>query len=53
MTKDAVHDVMGKPESIDDDMWIYSRPLNAGWVEMWFDEDGRLDGINDESVFPP
>jgi hypothetical protein len=52
MTKDQVLDIMGEPDSYDGpDQIEYSRFLNVGWVEFFFDERNVLIEKNDESVF--
>ncbi len=51
MTKEEVRRLLGPPEKVYDNTWIYSRKGNVGWVEIWFDED-RLGSVNDESAFP-
>lgn len=54
MTKPQVSKLMGPPHHIANNYeWEYSRSGNAGWVEIWFDEQGLVTSINDESVFPP
>jgi len=54
MTKAQVSQLMGQPENIEGaHQWEYSRWGNAGWVEISFDENDVVLGINDESVFPP
>ena len=54
MTKPQVSKLMGPPEHIaSPNEWQYSRPGNAGYVQILFDEKGLAAGINDESVFPP
>jgi len=53
MTYEEVRDVLGVPREIrEDSVWEYSRWGNVGWVDLHFDENGRLQNINDESVFP-
>ena len=32
--------------------WIYERPLNPGYVSIYFDENDRVRSINDEQVDP-
>lgn len=54
MTKQQVSTILGPPERINGEHeWEYSRWGNAGWVEVWFDENALVREINDESVFPP
>lgn len=52
MTKDEVRSVLGEPQKTGKDYWEYSRFGNQGWVEIHFDDAGRLAEVNDESVFP-
>lgn len=53
MTYEEVREVLGEPREIrEDSVWEYSRWGNVGWVDLHFDENGRLQNINDESVFP-
>ena len=52
MTKSQVLEIMGEPDSYDGpDQIEYSRFLNVGWVEFFFDERDVLIGKNDESAF--
>jgi hypothetical protein len=37
---------------VEEPVWEYSRWGNAGYVDVHFDEAGRLQSVNDESVFP-
>jgi hypothetical protein len=54
MAKPQVSKLMGPPHHIANAYeWEYSRSGNAGWVEIWFDEQGLVTSINDESVFRP
>lgn len=51
-TKEEVLRRLGNPSDIvDDDVWVYSRLGNPGWVEVNF-HNGIVDHINDESSFP-
>lgn len=53
MTKSEVREVLGEPsENGNLHQWEFSSPLNFGWVEISFDDQGRVTEINDESVFP-
>ena len=53
MTKSEIKTIMGPPtRSYGNHEWQYSRTGNVGWVEIWFDENGAVNGINDESAFP-
>mgnify|MGYP003333851251 CR=1 FL=1 len=53
MTKSEVRKLLGKPRGVEGDwQWEFARPLNVGWVEIWFDDQGCVTEINDESVFP-
>lgn len=52
MAKDEGRTVLGEPHKIGKDSWQYSRFENQGWVEIHFDDAGRLAEVNDESVFP-
>jgi hypothetical protein len=53
MTKHQVVAILGHPDrESSDHEWQFSRWGNAGWVEIWFNEDGLVGYINDESVFP-
>lgn len=52
-TKAEVLRMLGKPKyAEDDELWIYERWWNFGWVEVSFDGSGRVDSINDESPYP-
>ena len=52
MTKDQVLEIMGEPDRYDGPNQIeYSRFLNVGWVEFFFDERNALIEKNDESAF--
>jgi hypothetical protein len=51
MTRDEVVKILGAPDSLDGDQLEYSGLLNAGWVELVFDESGVLIRKHDESVF--
>jgi hypothetical protein len=52
MSKEQVLKLMGEPDSYDGhDQIEYSRFLNMGWVEFFFDERDVLIEKNDESVF--
>lgn len=52
MTKDEIRTVLGEPHKTGENYWEYSRFGNQGWVEIHFDDAGRLVEVNDESVFP-
>jgi hypothetical protein len=53
MTKSEVRAILGTPQMIQGDReWVYSRWGNPGWVEVYFDEKGLLNRMNDESPFP-
>lgn len=53
MTKADVRALLGEPQDRDHEcQWEYSRWGNAGWVEVFFDENGTVAYVNDESVFP-
>lgn len=53
-TKAEVRDILGEPEGDEGSgTWLYERWGNAGWVEVYFDENGAVCEVNDESVFPP
>ncbi len=53
MTKSEVSAILGPPPVVQHDQaWVYSRWGNAGWVEVYFDGEGRFDHINDESPIP-
>jgi len=52
MTKEQVLEILGEPDSYDGpDQIEYSRFLNVGWVEFFFDERNILIEKNDESAF--
>jgi hypothetical protein len=52
-TREEVRQILGEPSRIlEDGDWHYSRPLNPGWIEVSFDSDGRICGVNDEQVDP-
>jgi hypothetical protein len=53
MTQHQVIEILGEPQSRKEGEWHYERIGNPGWVEVWFDDDGRVQEVNDESVFPP
>jgi hypothetical protein len=48
MTKSEVEKIVGKPDDAVADVWHYERPLNPGWVGLYFDEADRLLSIDDE-----
>ena len=54
MTKEEVRKVLGEPRRIREQeaVWEYSRWGNAGYVDIHFDGVGKLQSVNDESVFP-
>ncbi|HBO45266.1 MAG TPA: hypothetical protein DD670_15325 [Planctomycetaceae bacterium] len=53
MSKSEVRAILGNPETAEEDReWVYSRWGNPGWVEVYFDAEGRFDRVNDESPFP-
>jgi len=53
MTKAEVQDILGEPQDREGDyQWEYWRWGNAGWVEIFFHQDGTVDYVNDESAFP-
>ncbi|NUQ62852.1 MAG: outer membrane protein assembly factor BamE [Pirellulales bacterium] len=54
MMKSEVRSILGNPQIIEDDdrTWVYLRWGNPGWVEVYFDVNGRFDSVNDESPFP-
>lgn len=53
MTKAEVRHVLGEPQDREGDyQWEYWRWGNAGWVEVFFNEDGTVNYVNDESAFP-
>jgi outer membrane protein assembly factor BamE (lipoprotein component of BamABCDE complex) len=53
MTKSEVSAILGPPRIVQDDReWVYSRWGNAGWIEVYFDAEGRFNRVNDESPFP-
>ena len=53
MTKQQVTSVLGQPNrTFGEDDWRYWRWGNTGWVEIQFDNLGRVDYVNDESSFP-
>jgi len=53
MTRSEVRDLLGEPQRcVGDYTWVYRRWGNAGWVEVYFNEDGKFHSLNDESVFP-
>ena len=53
VTQADVRGILGDPTEIQEhEIWIYKRPGNPGWVEIAFDEDGRVWSINDEQVDP-
>lgn len=54
MSKGQVEAVIGKPTRYyGSDTWIYERTMNPGWVAIYFDDEGQIREINDESVFRP
>lgn len=53
MTKAEVRDVLGDPQNREGDyQWEYRRWGNAGWVEVFFNKEGTVDYVNDESAYP-
>lgn len=50
-TREEVRAIFGSPQDASDDgrAWIYERPSNPGWVEIYFDQAGRVCDVNDES----
>ena len=54
MTKAQVQSLVGPPaRTYGEDQWQYQRAFNPGWVEIWFDGDGKLLDVNDESIYRP
>ena len=52
MSKSEVRAILGKPTFVEGDReWVYRRWGNPGWVEVYFDEEGLFDHVNDESPF--
>src|SRR6266852_4813123 len=50
-TQANVRRILGEPTRIMDyGDWIYSRPLNAGYVAIAFDADGHVRSVNDEQA---
>jgi hypothetical protein len=53
MTKTEVKDVLGEPQNRPSEHeWEFWRWGNAGWVEVWFNNNGTVNYVNDESAFP-
>jgi hypothetical protein len=53
MSKAEVRGILGAPKNIVGNCeWKYGPGENVGWVEVWFDAQGRVSHINDESAFP-
>jgi hypothetical protein len=50
VTKDEVRRIVGEPEEISDNQWLYSWWPNQGWVSISFDGNGRVAVVNDEQV---
>jgi len=54
MSKAEVQAIIGPPTSTyGADDWRYERKWNPGWVEVQFNEAGRLLYVNDESIDRP
>ena len=52
-TRGEVRRILGEPSTIQAaNHWIYERPLNPGYVSIYFDGDDRVYSINDEQVDP-
>jgi hypothetical protein len=52
-THDEVKRRLGPPSEVTNHGdWIYTKWGNPGWVEIGFDESGRVRKVNDESPFP-
>jgi len=51
MEKREVELLMGKPSKIDEQFWSYSQEGRIGWLDLSFDSDDRLSGLDVESVW--
>lgn len=52
-TRADVRRILGDPTEVHPSgNWIYMRLFNPGWVEIYFDHDGRVSVINDEQACP-
>src|SRR5262245_45782427 len=51
-SKNDVLRTLGKPSEVNKMLWIYDRPLNRGWVEIWFDENEGVQNIIHEQEYP-
>ncbi len=54
LTKEQVRRLLGTPTEADVSMWRYQRitSSSAGFFDLYFDENGKLDWYDDESHFP-
>ncbi len=61
MTPEEVKAILGNPSAIltNEDaqhaygpQWSYERAFNPGWVDLGFDEAGRLSWVDDEGAWP-
>ena len=49
-SKHRVRELLGSPNgTITPQSWGYERSFNPGWVTVYFDKDGRVMEVNDES----
>ncbi len=52
-SKERVVEKLGLPtHKHSENEWYYTRFCNPGWVEIMFDNEGKVSGLNDESAFP-
>ena len=53
LTHEEVRRILGNPcEDSSTHCWIYDRRPTQGWVEIQFNVEGRVDGVNDEQACP-
>lgn len=51
MSQKDVTAILGVPSTITDDVYIYEKPFNPGYVQVCFNKNGEVIYVNDESVF--
>ncbi|MDZ4781409.1 MAG: hypothetical protein SGJ19_14240 [Planctomycetia bacterium] len=51
MTQVEIRQILGPPINSGDSDWVYKRFGSPGWVEIAFDDNGKVWDLNDESAF--
>ena len=53
MTKYEVEAILGKPtRRRGTSIWVYERPFNPARIGVSFDEQGRLESVNNKRIYP-